>query len=141
MNSDFKPSVIPDLLGPSLVIGVPFIDKEHLDLVSQLNKLISKPEANPGSEAFSDILIQLGNEIDSHFKHEETFFKSCGMPLDEVEAHLEAHFDILEQYAELTFEMMKGEKLSRIDVLSRIKNWVVEHVMKFDLKMRAFVTA
>ena len=39
---------------PSLLIGVPAIDKEHDELVAQLNALANHPEALPDNDFFSE---------------------------------------------------------------------------------------
>jgi hemerythrin len=124
---------------PSLLIGVPSIDKEHNALILQLNRLINQSEALPGSEAFSDILNKIGEQISEHFESEEGYFKSCGMPLNEVDEHIQAHNDILEQYCTLNLDLMVDKALSRSDILLMIKSWIFDHVLTYDIKIKKYV--
>ncbi|MBV5337617.1 MAG: response regulator, partial [Deltaproteobacteria bacterium] len=41
-------------IDPSLMIGVPSIDKEHHQFIQQLDRLMSNTEAYPGTESFSE---------------------------------------------------------------------------------------
>lgn len=42
---------------PSLLIGVPFIDKEHDELVAQLDCLLSHPDALQDADRFSEVFV------------------------------------------------------------------------------------
>jgi hemerythrin len=128
-------------LDPSMLIGVPSIDNEHYALAFQLNRLIDKPLALPESEAFSDILNNIGNQIQAHFKSEEIYLKSFGMPAQEVEEHVQYHYDILEEYADLNMDLMNRKALTRPDVLQMIRNWIIEHILKYDIGIRKYVAA
>ena len=48
---------------PSLLIGVPEIDDEHDELIRQLDHLRGDPDALLESERFSEVLSQLGAQI------------------------------------------------------------------------------
>ena len=106
---------------PSLFIGVPSIDKEHHELVSQLDALVSDPDAMLDTEGFSVILCQLGVQINTDFNNEERIFKSFGMPANEMASHVRAHTDILDQYTRLNLDLIQGKAFSRSDVLLMIK--------------------
>jgi hemerythrin len=74
-----------------------------------------------------------------HFENEETFLQSCGMSDTEVAEHVAAHSDILDQYAELTFGFMDGQTLSRSEMVLMIKRWILEHLVRYDLKIRKYL--
>jgi hemerythrin-like metal-binding protein len=133
---------VPDLplLETSLRIGLPSIDREHHALLSHLNRLLENPQ-QPASERFIDVLTCLGGEIGAHFRNEEQILGACGMPQPEVESHFQAHTEILEQYAELNFGLMKGKTYSPPDVLMMIHHWIVGHMLQHDLRIRDFVPA
>jgi hemerythrin-like metal-binding protein len=128
-------------LPPSLRIGVPSIDKEHHALVSQLDRLNDSPDAHPRSEVFLDILHQLGDAIGAHFDHEEAYLKSCGMPVHEVTEHVQAHTEILDQYVRLNLDLMEGKPVVYAEVLLMIKRWIIDHLMRHDLRIRSYVRA
>lgn len=128
-------------LDPSLRIGVASIDRQHDALFSQLNRLIENPGAITESEAFADILSQLGIEISTHLDSEESILRSCGMPADELAQHVQAHSDILEQYAQMNFDLMNGKPLPRSEALLMVKQWIIDHLMRHDLGIRKYFPA
>ena len=91
------------------------------------------------TESCSEILSQLGGQINAHFTNEETIFKSFGMPVDEIASHVQAHTDILDQYTRLNFDLMQGKAFTRSDVLLMIKGWIIEHVICFDLNIKKYL--
>ncbi|MEI7429519.1 MAG: hemerythrin family protein [Betaproteobacteria bacterium] len=126
------------LLDPLMWIGVPLIDLEHLSLLSQLNRMIDNPDELLGSQEFIDVLTGMGGELSAHFYNEEQLLASCGMPESDVEQHLHAHTEILEQYAELNFDLMEAKPLNRADVLRMIRDWINGHTILYDIKIREY---
>lgn len=124
---------------PSLLLGVPSIDREHLALLAYLDRLLINEQALPGSEAFSEVLGRLGPQISSHFENEEGYMRNCGMPPEEVAAHVAAHHQILEQYVQLNYDLMKGRVPTRADALQMIRTWIVDHVRQHDLHIRKYL--
>ena len=105
-----------------------------------LRRLKAMPGASPNSREFTDVLCQLGTELPAHFRNEEKIIRSCGMTAAQVQEHLEAHQEIIRQYAELNFEMM-SHNLRRVDVLQMIGDWVINHISLHDLLLRDYVLA
>jgi hemerythrin-like metal-binding protein len=125
----------------SLLVGVPSIDKEHDVLVGQLEKLVGNPDTDTDAEIFSETLSQLGSQLNEHFTHEEQIFKSLGMPESLVFSHVQAHTKILDQYANLLFDLTKGKVRNRAEVLLMIKEWIVGHVVCHDLVIKKYLPA
>lgn len=126
-------------LDPSLRIGVPSIDNQHLALICLLNRLIDDAQAHTGSATFSEVLSQLGQQISAHFDSEEGVLRSIGMPDHEVAEHVQAHSDVLAQYAQLNLDLMQGRQVGRAEVLQMIKGWVVDHLLQYDLNIRNYL--
>lgn len=125
-------------LPPSLLIGVPSIDSEHETLVELLDRLIKSPHVLPGTETFSEILSQLGGQLMEHFNSEERYIRSCGLPQEEVMAHIEAHDLIVEQYTQLNLKMMADLSHTLSDAAQLIKRWIIEHLLEHDMKIRQY---
>ena len=123
----------------ALRIGLPVIDRQHAELVGRLEHLNAEREAQPGGDAFSLSLSRLGLQIGEHFDTEEGILRSCGMPDDLVREHVQAHTEILEQYARLNIELMAGMCRSREETLGLIRRWVVEHVLTHDSRIRDYL--
>lgn len=125
----------------SLHIGLPAVDKQHGALIGELNRLIAAPAALPSSDLFTDVLSRLGRELGAHFRFEESLFPGLGMHQDEIDTHVAAHQEILSQYVDLNLDMMHSRTRSRADVLVMVRNWVMEHIVVHDLRMRAYLAA
>ena len=125
----------------SLRVGVPSIDREHLDLVAHLDRLQADADANPGTDAFSEVLSHLGRQINAHFDSEEVILRDCGMPAQSVLGHMRAHTEILDKYARLNRELMHGKPVSREEALVMIREWIVEHVLNHDMKIAEYASA
>ncbi len=126
-------------IDPSLLTGVHSIDREHYALIVQLNRLLDNPLAGPASESFAEILSLLGPQISSHFDSEEDVLRSCGMPADEVAEHVEAHTEILEQYAQMNCDLMEGKPLTRSAALREVKSWIVDHLRNYDSRIKLYL--
>ncbi len=120
-------------------IGLPPIDRDHVALVKQLDRLNSHKEAHPGGETGSEVRSQLGHQINAHFDCEEEILRTCGMPPELVLAHIQAHTEIIEQYARLNLDLMAGKYCSREDALSLVRSWIVGHVLNHDVKISEYL--
>jgi hemerythrin-like metal-binding protein len=131
-----------DILGDHYTIGMPLIDAEHADLIIELNRLLSQtdnpPALTPKSELFAEAISRIGEKIIQHFEHEEEILKTCGFPASEVSEHIAAHERIVEQFAQLQFDMMLGKSPDHSTILLMIRSWVLTHLEGFDLRLRAF---
>jgi hemerythrin len=139
MPADTPPTSFRIDADPSMLIGVHSIDKEHYALLTQLNRLIENPKAEPASETFAEVLSHLGPQISAHFDSEERVLKSCGMPANEVAEHVEAHTEILEQYARMNCDLMEGKTLARSDALREVKGWIIDHLRRYDSRIKLYL--
>ena len=128
-------------LDSSLLIGVHSIDKEHADLVRLLDLLISNPEASPGTESFSETLGQIGGQIQAHFINEEKLLNSISTHEIDVVSHVQAHSHILDQYTRLNLDLMQDNLSDRSTSLRMIKEWIIDHIVHHDLKMKNHLPA
>lgn len=139
MTSDsMQPANQSDLASLTL-IGAASIDKEHQALFAQLDRLHGNPSAHPGTEAFLEVFSRLGRQIRAHFDSEEAILKSCGMSTDEVVEHVQAHDEILEQYARLNLDLMEGKALARPEILQMIRHWIIDHQMRHDIRITEYI--
>lgn len=132
-------SSLAQKIDPTLMIGDAATDKEHIELVTQLDALIENPEAHAHSESFSEILSRLGTQISVHFDNEEQLMNRLGMPEDDVTRHVHAHSDILDEYTRLNFDLMDGQAFTRPAILALLKSWVIGHIVSHDLRIRDFL--
>jgi len=126
----------PDPRQTDLTVGIPQVDREHAELLAEIGRLVGPPAVRIDSEAFTDIASRLGRRLADHFESEERIIERCGLSSDEIAAHRLAHRDILEQYAELQFDLMFGLSRTPAEIMAMIHGWIVEHQIVHDLKLR-----
>jgi hemerythrin-like metal-binding protein len=138
-NSQYTIEVEPPAaFDPHLLIGEASIDNEHRRLFELLRCLKAMPGAAPNSTEFTDVLCRLIIDLPAHFRTEEKIIRSCGMPAAQVQEHLEAHLEIVRQFAELNLELMYRNPL-RADVLRMIGDWVINHITRHDLLLKDYL--
>ncbi|HEX5803008.1 MAG TPA: hemerythrin family protein [Azospira sp.] len=130
--------MFPPISDPSLIVGIPAIDHEHARLFAEIQRLIGPPAVRLDSAAFSEIVSRLWQQLAEHFANEEMIMARCGLPADELAEHRRVHWEILEQYTELQFELMSPAQLDQTEVLSRIRSWVVGHLLEYDMKLQPY---
>ena len=140
MSSDIGQTASEQALNPDLLLGLPEIDSQHRALFAQLDRLIGKPQAHPVAEPFSEILSQLGRQIDAHFLSEESILQACDMPPEELAEHMSAHEEILEQYTRLNLDLMAGKAVGQQTILRMVRGWIVDHVLQYDSRIRQYVS-
>ena len=136
VNLDLQRGAAPD---PHLLIGIESIDNQHrqlFDVLRRLHSMSAKPE---DSIEFTELLGRLGRDLMAHFDTEEKMLHSCAMPAAQVLEHLGSHTQILQQYAELNFDLMKHQPLARADILQRVERWVIDHHKLHDLQIRNYL--
>lgn len=126
-------------LSPELLIGVSSIDREHQDLLTLLDRLIFYNGMPSQSARLSEILDQLGTQLAKHFENEEQFLRSCGMPDDDVIVHVQAHSAIRKQYTQLNLDLMADKPKALSGAAGMVKQWIVGHLLKHDIKIRKYV--
>ena len=118
-----------------LPLGVASIEREHKALITNLDLLIRSPRAKPESVHVIEILTKLGDQLASHFDHEEAMIKSLGIPADEICRHVQAHSEIIEEFTQLNFDLMSGKGIDLDALVAMIKKWIVDHLADYDLKI------
>lgn len=129
---------LPNPPDAALLVGIPSVDHEHAELMSEIGRLIGPPAVRLDSERFSEVVSRLGRKLAEHFEHEEALLERSGLPADEVAAHRRAHRDILEQYTALQFDLMSRAALEPAAVFAMIRSWIVGHLVAHDLRLRPF---
>lgn len=128
-------------LPSELRIGVPQIDREHAHLMKLLNNVAGHAQDDIAAERFHETVSRIGREITEHFVSEENFLRSCGMSVRDVEQHVAAHTDIIEQMTALSFDLMEKRRVAPQAIAAMIRGWIVDHLREHDLKLRSYAHA
>ena len=118
----------------SYKIGVDFIDKEHQQLFSTMNKLLRLSENEAKSEwVCREGVKYLKNHTTEHFEHEEKYMQS--IQYGEYEIHKRLHDDFRYKTLPALEEEMEETKYSAESIrhfLSVCIGWVVAHTQTED---------
>lgn len=123
-----------------LSVGVAEMDEEHRQFIARvnaLNKAIIESESKTKIERLLDLMLM---EATHHFWHEQELLARWNYP--DTAAHTATHVKLTAQFA----RVMKEIEESNISFVwaskgLRLKQLLVEHLLKEDMKYRDFLRA
>ena len=117
-------------------VGVKRLDEQHKQLIKMLNRLISEPYSSTKSEMVSDLLSDMTNYAQTHFKAEEELMRQHNYP------HLEEHVDQHRAFKKKTVDFCSATMINVGNVpealLHYLSNWLVEHILSSDRAYKPF---
>jgi hemerythrin len=116
-------------------VGIPVIDEQHEVLVKLVYRLLERPAVLANNELVVDVLTDLGKFLILHFKTEEELMRQLHLPAEEYEAHVRAHGEILDQYAELNMAIAEGKRHTAGAIFEMTHQWLGAHLHRFDLRL------
>lgn len=120
----------------SLRTGIDFLDNEHRVLFTMFAELRSRSGTDTETEAVADVLERLWRLINSHFDLEESILAKIDETGLVYTRHSLAHNALLKQYMGLVARMNKGEKSVPQEMADFLGNWLTEHIVIHDIKIR-----
>lgn len=120
-------------------LGDPLIDRQHADLFASLRQIGSLHERRLDDEKVIDHLTRISEQLRQHFLSEEALMKRVSVPPEEIARHQAEHLRILEELAQLHFNIMQGRVNWVADVFGQISNWVAGHVEAFDAPLGDYI--
>ncbi len=124
----------------SYSVGNEEIDHQHKTWISLYNKLdevLRSADQEKLSTIKTEILQEMSDYVDYHFTYEEDYMRSLGFP--EAEKHWRQHKDFRNEIYQLCRDHQEGTIILNTEIMDKIKNWFVEHIMLQDMKIRDFV--
>ena len=121
---------------PSYSVGVTLLDEQHKRLVDMINLLLSDSEATVRSETISELLTRLTNYAGDHFQAEERLLEEHGYP--ELARQREQHKAYRIKIVKFCQDTMSHQDSVPADILRFIRDWLQNHILKSDMKYRAF---
>ena len=123
-----------------LSVGVAEMDDEHrrfIARVNEVNKAIVESEDKATVARMMDLML---TEAEHHFSHEEKLLAQWDYP--ETDAHIAAHAEIRAQF-ERVMKQFAQTDISFVWALKglHVKQLLVEHLLKEDMKYRDFLRA
>ncbi len=118
----------------SLRVGVDAIDKDHQTLISLTNKISS---GNCDGTDLNDIIKELIEYTQYHFRREEVIMEVCGYP--KLKEHRAYHQKFVAEVNDLARDWRKNKSPELHQRLSYfLRDWWVGHIMKVDTEIEEY---
>jgi hemerythrin len=125
-------------LSPDLTTGIPEIDRQHGELLEQIDEL--GEAARTGDLPLAEnVLAYLERYAATHFATEERFMLAYGYP--DLEAHWSLHMAFASELARRKAEYAAHGSLATLlaDLGLWMDRWLNEHVLDEDARMARFL--
>lgn len=118
-------------------VKIPDIDRQHQHLIDLINSLYDAMRTGQGKTKLQEVLDELINYTDYHFKTEEKLFDTYHYP-HKLE-HRKHHDSLRSQVIDFNTKFHDGRSTISLELLSFLKDWVKSHILDEDLKYSEFL--
>ena len=118
-------------------IGIEKIDEQHKFLVGVINELYNAFMNRQHKEKMQNIIKELDDYTDFHFKTEEDYFQRFGYA--EKDEHIREHNYFREKIGEFKQDFKNTESALTFSVLNFLRNWLINHIQGTDQKYVSFL--
>ncbi len=122
---------------PELSVGVKKFDEHHKKLFSIINKLSNAMSNGLAGKSVTEIVKELVDYTDYHFKAEEEAFEQFNFP--GKEDHIRIHNTMLKTARGLLEDAQHGKKVLSTELLEFLQDWILEHIMGTDKEYSSFL--
>ncbi|HOT44035.1 MAG TPA: bacteriohemerythrin [Spirochaetota bacterium] len=123
----------------TLDVGVSHFNEDHRRLVGFINDLHGGIVSGLGISQMTYILDGLIDYTKNHFAREEDLMAKHEYP--DIKAHRREHYDLMKQVAEFSARLREGKASFSLELMSFLKDWLVNHIKGTDMKYRDFFSA
>ena len=123
-----------------LSVHIPEIDEQHKTLIEMINRLedaVTDGGWSRRNVVMSDVLIEMINYLDYHFTTEENYMIDHHYP--HFDTHRNQHKDFVNKVNAFADEYNNGTESLPENILTFLKEWLVDHVMGADCQFGTFV--
>jgi hemerythrin len=121
----------------TLSVGVAQIDQQHQRLVALINQLHDAMREGKGRAVVAPVVSELVAYAKSHFAREEQLMRVHRYP--GLSDHQAIHAKFTAEATALQGKVESQESVLTIDVMSFLRTWLVDHIMKTDQQYAPFV--
>jgi hemerythrin-like metal-binding protein len=125
-----------------LVTGVDKIDAQHRILVNSINEANTKLSASPSAEVLDQISLKLLGYALYHFETEEELmqrFNYAEANAEDAAIHLRQHRTFSSIVVSIRERIKEGQLISREELFTFFNSWLIDHVLKTDKHLAAFI--
>ncbi len=113
----------------TLSTGVKQIDDDHQILIGLLNQCLKLSENTSDKDKLNNILLELLEYTQHHFKREEAIMQACDYP--GIDNHCQVH-QLLIRQVEDQLRQLKLDKITLKQLREFLLSWVVDHIQGMD---------
>lgn len=138
MNDTFKSIEWTD----EMATGIPAIDNQHRFLVETLQDANEKLLNDRDGYLLDKIAKDLLRYAITHFETEEKLMQQYGFDKlypEEAEYHVQEHRNFSKKVVDICDQLREGNKVSRVEVLTFLNNWLYKHILDVDQKYGKFL--
>ena len=117
-------------------VNVSEIDNQHKKLVDLINKLHDAMKQGKSKEVLSEIISELINYTDVHFKTEEKYFDKFNYP--KSDAHKTLHKNFVDKVLDFKNKYESGNAALSIEIINFLKDWLINHINGSDKEYSSF---
>ncbi|WP_210397301.1 bacteriohemerythrin [Motiliproteus sediminis] len=120
-------------------IGHPVIDQQHAKLFELYNMIAEAFSAGLGHEVVAPALRELVAYTRYHFAEEEALMERLGCR--HIITHRREHRRLITEVSALAADFADGQPVLLYELLSLVKNWLSDHILSEDMKLRELMEA
>jgi len=113
--------------------GHPEVDRQHEHLFELLNRLHDRIMSGQGKASIGEILGELTDYVQTHFREEEKLMTAAGYP--EYEDHHGLHLKLVAKVVEFRQSQSTAQPVTPLDLVRFLSGWIQYHIMLEDLKL------
>lgn len=122
---------------PKYSVKIAQFDEQHQQLIEMINRLYDTLDTSDENAAANEVFVALAHYTQTHFTAEEKLFEKHGYP--QYLEHKQLHDIFVEKMHQIIKEMLSGKRLSAMEVLTILKDWLTNHILKEDMKYSDFL--
>ena len=123
--------------------GIDNVDKDHRYLIKLTNQLINAIEADISKENILKIFDELESYTVYHFDREESYMEEHAHSKEShkyIKHHKAQHQYFIEQLSKLRTSLVDStQKSVSYDVVEFLLHWLLDHIIKEDLRIKQFI--
>lgn len=119
-------------------VGHRELDEQHrvwLSIYNEAHDRMMDPDETRFQTTGMDALIRMRDYGRTHFAFEETYMEKMGYP--DIENHKMIHDRFSREVDKFIHDLETGQYVLNSEVIKRIENWLVHHILKEDMKLKA----
>lgn len=123
----------------SYSVKVAKCDQQHMRLFDIINQLAHAMRMGKGQDVVNQVVTDLLDYTNTHFQDEEALLQKANYP--QLEAHQEMHRIFVKKVQSLQSQAQMGKRVNAAQLLSLMRDWLVNHIQKADKRYSAHLNA